>query len=246
MTISNQNLPVNADFANAKFNFTKNSSSLTKNFSADRDAAAHDIKSDCDNTNVLVNGNFIGSNLDWMAGSTWEPFIPLQKKPRRWSNCCWSFGRHHWLKWNSAVNAAEKLTNIQALFHSEKLQKTRLNTPAFTRQHLMLLRRKIQHQPPRKQAQMFLLWRRSWPMDGCYRCSSLDVWTCLLCQTQWSSCSLSRRKRSWAPNVPVTWLVIQVKRSTTLQKKPLPTIEEHELVENMASMDGQPNLWPRR
>ena len=43
---------------------TKNSSLLIKNFSAGRETLAHDTRRIVDNTNVLVNGNFIGSNLD--------------------------------------------------------------------------------------------------------------------------------------------------------------------------------------
>ncbi len=130
-----------------------------------------------DNTNVLSE-----RQLHWIQpGQCWrvQPgavYTITKRNQDRWSNCSLDqFGQHHpENKWNSAVNITEKLTNIQALFHSEKLQKTKIeHASIYWRQHLMLLKENTTP-TSEKQAQMFIM-TESWPMDGCYRCSSLDV-----------------------------------------------------------------------
>ena len=147
----NQNLPVNADFANTEFNYQEFIVAYQELLRG-RETLAHDTRRIVDNTNVLVNGNFIGSNLDNADGVQPGTVYTITKETKTGDRIA------HLInlvgitenKWNSAVNTTEKL------FHSEKSQKTRLNTPAFTGQHPMLLKENTTS-TSEKQAQMFIM-----------------------------------------------------------------------------------------
>ena len=101
---------------------TKNSSLLIKSCSHGRDTLAHDTRRIVDNTNVLVNGNFIGSNLDNADGVQPGTVYTITKETKTGDRIA------HLInlvgitenKWNSAVNTTEKLTNIQAFCSTRK------------------------------------------------------------------------------------------------------------------------------
>ena len=111
----NQNLPVNADFANAEFNYQEFIVAYQELLRG-RDTLAHDTRRIVDNTNVLVNGNFIGSNLDNADGVQPGTVYTITKETKTGDRIA------HLInlvgitenKWNSSVNTTEKLTNIQA------------------------------------------------------------------------------------------------------------------------------------
>ena len=120
----NQNLPVNADFANAEFNYQEFIVAYQELLRG-RDTLAHDTRRIVDNTNVLVNGNFIGSNLDNADGVQPGTVYTITKETKTGDRIA------HLInlvgitenKWNSAVNTTEKLTNIQAFVPLGKITK---------------------------------------------------------------------------------------------------------------------------
>ena len=120
----NQNLPVNADFANAEFNYQEFIVAYQELLRG-RDTLAHDPRRIVDNTNVLVNGNFIGSNLDNADGVQPGTVYTITKETKTGDRIA------HLInlvgitenKWNSAVNTTEKLTNIQAFVPLGKITK---------------------------------------------------------------------------------------------------------------------------
>ena len=120
----NQNLPVNADFANAEFNYQEFIVAYQELLRG-RDTLAHDTRRIVDNTNVLVNGNFIGSNLDNADGVQPGTVYTITKETKtgdRISHLINLVGITE-NKWNSAVNTTEKLTNIQAFVPLGKITK---------------------------------------------------------------------------------------------------------------------------
>ena len=120
----NQNLPVNADFANAEFNYQEFIVAYQELLRG-RDTLAHDTRRIVDNTNVLVNGNFIGSNLDNADGVQPGTVYTITKETKTGDRIA------HLInlvgitenKWNSAVNSTTKLTNIQAFVPLGKISK---------------------------------------------------------------------------------------------------------------------------
>ena len=86
---------------------------------------AHDTRRIVDNTNVLVNGNFIGSNLDNADGVQPGTVYTITKETKTGDRIA------HLInlvgitenKWNSAVNSTTKLTNIQAFVPLGKISK---------------------------------------------------------------------------------------------------------------------------
>ena len=120
----NQNLPVNAEFANAEFNYQEFIVAYQELLRG-RDTLAHDTRRIVDNTNVLVNGNFIGSNLDNADGVQPGTVYTITKETKTGDRIA------HLInlvgitenKWNSAVNTTEKLTNIQAFVPLGKITK---------------------------------------------------------------------------------------------------------------------------
>ena len=120
----NQNLPVNADFANAEFNYQEFIVAYQELLRG-RDTLAHDTHRIVDNTNVLVNGNFIGSNLDNADGVQPGTVYTITKETKTGDRIA------HLInlvgitenKWNSAVNSTTKLTNIQAFVPLGKISK---------------------------------------------------------------------------------------------------------------------------
>ena len=120
----NQNLPVNADFANAEFNYQEFIVAYQELLRG-RDTLAHDTRRIVDNTNVLINGNFIGSNLDNADGVQPGTVYTITKETKTGDRIA------HLInlvgitenKWNSAVNSTTKLTNIQAFVPLGKISK---------------------------------------------------------------------------------------------------------------------------
>ena len=120
----NQNLPVNADFANAEFNYQEFIVAYQELLRG-RDTLTHDTRRIADNTNVLVNGNFIGSNPDNADGVQPGTVYTITKETKMGDRIA------HLInlvgitenKWNSAVNTTEKLTNIQAFVPLGKITK---------------------------------------------------------------------------------------------------------------------------
>ena len=120
----NQNLPVNADFADAAFNYQEFIVAYQELLRG-RETLAHDTRRIVDNTNVLVNGNFIGSNLDNSDGVQPGTVYTITKETKTGDRIA------HLInlvgitenKWNSAVNTTEKLTNIQAFVPLGKITK---------------------------------------------------------------------------------------------------------------------------
>ena len=120
----NQNLPVNAEFANAEFNYQEFIVAYQELLRG-RDTLAHDTRRIVDNTNVLVNGNFIGSNLDNADGVQPGTVYTITKETKTGDRIA------HLInlvgitenKWNSAVNSTTKLTNIQAFVPLGKISK---------------------------------------------------------------------------------------------------------------------------
>ena len=104
----NQNLPVNADFANAEFNYQEFIVAYQELLRG-RDTLAHDTRRIVDNTNVLVNGNFIGSNLDNADGVQPGTVYTITKETKTGDRIA------HLInlvgitenKWNSSVNTTE-------------------------------------------------------------------------------------------------------------------------------------------
>ena len=120
----NQNLPVNADFADAAFNYQEFIVAYQELLRG-RETLAHDTRRIVDNTNVLVNGNFIGSNLDHSDGVQPGTVYTITKETKTGDRIA------HLInlvgitenKWNSAVNTTEKLSNIQAFVPLGKITK---------------------------------------------------------------------------------------------------------------------------
>ena len=120
----NQNLPVNADFADAAFNYQEFIVAYQELLRG-RETLAHDTRRIVDNTNVLVNGNFIGSNLDNSDGVQPGTVYTITKETKTGDRIA------HLInlvgitenKWNSAVNTTEKLSNIQAFVPLGKITK---------------------------------------------------------------------------------------------------------------------------
>ncbi len=86
---------------------------------------AHDTRRIVDNTNVLVNGNFIGSNLDNADGVQPGTVYTITKETKTGDRIAHLI---NWVgitenKWHSAVNTTEKLTNIQAFVPLGKITK---------------------------------------------------------------------------------------------------------------------------
>ena len=120
----NQNLPVNADFANAEFNYQEFIVAYQELLRG-RETLAHDTRRIGDNTNVLVDGNFIGSNLDNSDGVQPGTVYTITKETNTGDRIA------HLInlvgitenKWNSAVNSTTKLSNIQAFVPLGRISK---------------------------------------------------------------------------------------------------------------------------
>ena len=104
---------------------TKNSSLLNQELLRGRDTLAHDTRRIVDNTNVLVNGNFIGSNLDNADGVQPGTVYTITKETKTGDRIA------HLInlvgitenKWNSAVNTTEKIDQYSSFCSTRKNHK---------------------------------------------------------------------------------------------------------------------------